>query len=88
MTVIADKYRFGPCVSTGEALPGCYCYPRSELLKHAGVPFRACLVGGGGPLLTERRQLAEQLEHADAFVLPSLEEGSSSLSPDLCQARS
>src|SRR6516162_5247356 len=68
-------------------------------LKHAGVPFRSCLVGGGGPLLTQHRQLAEQLglggvaaivgpvsdsysylEQADIFVLPSLEEGSGSLS--------
>ncbi len=67
-------------------------------LKQAGVPFRACLVGGG-PLLGRHRRLAEQLglgsaaaivgpvpdpysylEHADVFVLPSLAEGSGSLS--------
>ena len=67
-------------------------------LKETGVPFRACLVGDG-LLLTQHRQLAEQLglggvaaivgpvsdsysylEHADVFVLPSLEEGSGSLS--------
>ena len=67
-------------------------------LKHAGVPFRACLIGGG-PLLARHQRLAEELslgsatvvvgpvpdpylylKHADVFVLPSLEEGSGSLS--------
>jgi glycosyltransferase involved in cell wall biosynthesis len=67
-------------------------------LKSVGVPFRACLVGGGA-LLAEHRRLAAQLElgattaitgrvadahaylaGADIFVLPSLSEGSGSLS--------
>jgi glycosyltransferase involved in cell wall biosynthesis len=67
-------------------------------LRRAGLPFRACLVGGG-PLLTAHRRLAGRLgldglvaiegfvpdpysylQHADVFVLPSLEEGSGSLS--------
>ncbi len=67
-------------------------------LQSAGVPFRACLVGGG-PLLAAHRRLAgrlgldgtvsiegfvadpyRSLQHADVFVLPSLEEGSGSLS--------
>ena len=67
-------------------------------LRAAGVPFRACLVGGG-PLLATHRRLARRLgldgvaaiegfvpdpycylQHADLFVLPSLEEGSGSLS--------
>ena len=68
------------------------------ILKDMGVPFRACLVGGG-TLLEDHRRLAERLgisdvatvegfvedvwpylRHAGVFVLPSLEEGSGSLS--------
>ncbi|HWC01980.1 MAG TPA: glycosyltransferase family 4 protein [Methylomirabilota bacterium] len=67
-------------------------------LRGAGVPFRACLVGGGR-LLAAHRELARRLglagsvtvtgivpdpyaylQCADVFVLPSLEEGSGSLS--------
>lgn len=67
-------------------------------LARAGVPYRACLVGGGPLLSAHRRLLARlglsrsvsiegvvpdprpYLAHADVFVLPSLEEGSGSLS--------
>ena len=68
------------------------------LLKADGVPFRACLVGGG-PLLATNRALSERmglrdctslpgwvgdafayLRAADVFVLPSLQEGSGSVS--------
>jgi glycosyltransferase involved in cell wall biosynthesis len=67
-------------------------------LRDGGVPFRACLVGGG-PLLERHRAYAVQLglgssivltgrvpdafaylKCADIFALPSLEEGSGSLS--------
>lgn len=67
-------------------------------LRKRGVPFRACLVGGG-LLLDSHRRLAGQLgltgctavvgrvpdsysylQHADVFALPSLEEGSGSVS--------
>jgi len=67
-------------------------------LRDRGVPFRACLVGGGA-LLAQHRRLVGQLDldatvsvtgpvpdpypylaGADVFVLPSLEEGSGSLS--------
>ncbi len=67
-------------------------------LRARGIPFRACLVGGG-PLLAADRRLATRLrledvvaipgyvpdpypylQHADVFVLPSLQEGSGSLS--------
>jgi glycosyltransferase involved in cell wall biosynthesis len=67
-------------------------------LKRRGVPFRACLVGGG-PLLDWHRQLAARLglaqetlltgrvddsyaylQQAGIYVLPSLEEGSGSVS--------
>jgi glycosyltransferase involved in cell wall biosynthesis len=67
-------------------------------LQAAGVPYRACLVGGG-PLLPDHRRLAARLglnkqvslpgkvpdpapylRHASVFVLPSLEEGSGSVS--------
>jgi glycosyltransferase involved in cell wall biosynthesis len=67
-------------------------------LRRAGVPFRACLLGGG-PLLGDHRRLATRLgldgavaiegfvpdaycylQHAAVFVLPSIEEGSGSLS--------
>jgi glycosyltransferase involved in cell wall biosynthesis len=67
-------------------------------LRRAGVPFRACLLGGG-PLLGAHRRLATRLgldgavaiegsvpdaycylQHAAVFVLPSIEEGSGSLS--------
>jgi glycosyltransferase involved in cell wall biosynthesis len=67
-------------------------------LRMAGVPFHACLVGGG-PLLEAHRRLVRKLEladvviiegwvsnpepylrRADVFVLPSLQEGSGSLS--------
>jgi glycosyltransferase involved in cell wall biosynthesis len=67
-------------------------------LRRHGMPFRACLVGGG-TLLQTHRQLAARLglsevisiegfvddvfpylANADIFVLPSLEEGSGSLS--------
>ncbi|MFO0986961.1 MAG: glycosyltransferase family 4 protein [Alphaproteobacteria bacterium] len=68
------------------------------LLRDAGVPFRACLAGGGGLLEQHRRFAAELglsdctvipgrvpdayscLRHADVFVLPSIEEGSGSVS--------
>jgi glycosyltransferase involved in cell wall biosynthesis len=68
------------------------------MLRARGIPFRACLVGGG-QLLETHRQLAARLglaectavvgrvpdsyaylEHADVFALPSLEEGSGSVS--------
>ena len=68
------------------------------ILRERGIPFRACLVGGGS-LLEAHRRLAQRLgltectavvgrvpdsysylEHADIFVLPSLEEGSGSVS--------
>ena len=68
------------------------------LLHADGVPFRACLVGGG-PLLATHRALSARmglgrcaslpgrvgdafayLRAADVFVLPSLEEGSGSVS--------
>ncbi|HEV2740338.1 MAG TPA: glycosyltransferase family 4 protein [Candidatus Elarobacter sp.] len=72
---------------------------RALALLHAdGVPFRACLVGGG-PLLATHRALSARLglerctwlpgwvgdafpylRAADIFVLPSLEEGSGSVS--------
>lgn len=67
-------------------------------LRADGVPFRACLVGGGR-LLAPHRSLAARLglsgmiaitgwvpdpqpylRHADVFVLPSLQEGSGSVS--------
>ncbi len=67
-------------------------------LRARGIPFRACLVGGG-PLLAADRRLATRLrledmvaipgyvpdpypylQRADVFVLPSLQEGSGSLS--------
>jgi glycosyltransferase involved in cell wall biosynthesis len=67
-------------------------------LRVAGVPFHACLVGGG-PLIELHRRLALQLglddvttiegwvpdpqsylRQADVFVLPSLQEGSGSIS--------
>ncbi len=67
-------------------------------LRAAGVPFRACLIGGGSLLAAHRRLAAAlgvddvtailgwvpdpypYLRQADVFVLPSLEEGSGSLS--------
>jgi glycosyltransferase involved in cell wall biosynthesis len=67
-------------------------------LRRRGIPFRACLVGGG-ILLNAHRRLAEHLgladstivvgrvpdsyvflQHADVFALPSVEEGSGSVS--------
>ena len=67
-------------------------------LRHRGLAFRACLVGGGALLPLHRRLAARlslddiasvvgpvtdpypYLASADVFVLPSLEEGSGSLS--------
>jgi glycosyltransferase involved in cell wall biosynthesis len=67
-------------------------------VRKDGIPFRACLIGGG-LLLDVHRRLVDQfelssctavpgrvsdayayLEHADVFALPSLEEGSGSVS--------
>jgi glycosyltransferase involved in cell wall biosynthesis len=67
-------------------------------VRKGGIPFRACLIGGG-LLLDAHRRLVDQfelssctavpgrvsdayayLEHADVFALPSLEEGSGSVS--------
>ena len=65
-------------------------------LRARGTPFRACLVGGGELLDRHRQLAADlggsavitgrvpdaydYLEHADIFALPSLEEGSGSVS--------
>ena len=68
------------------------------LLRDAGIPFRACLAGGGALLAQHRRYAAELglsrctaipgtvpdiyacFRSADIFVLPSIEEGSGSVS--------